>query len=86
LPILRQKSDTYDSTIKLKNNKIDSIISMYVSIKYSITKGKVSSPKLNETKTFETNLNDLAKHKDDISKLNAKFLDSGDITKAYIVK
>jgi hypothetical protein len=59
---------------------------MYVSINYSITKGKVSSPKLNETKTFETNLNDLAKHKDDISKLNAKFLDSGDITKAYIIK
>jgi len=41
-------------------------------ITYSIAKGKLSFPKLNETKTFETNLNELIKRKDFIRNLNEK--------------
>jgi len=41
-------------------------------ISYSIAKGKLSFPKLRETKTFETNLNELVRRKGVISSLNKK--------------
>ncbi|MCF8336665.1 MAG: hypothetical protein K9I74_01655 [Bacteroidales bacterium] len=40
---------------------------------YSIAKGKLSFPKLNDTKTFETKLSDLVKRKEYIRNLNEKF-------------
>lgn len=43
-----------------------------VLITYSISKGKLSFPKLKETRTFETKLNELVKRKDFISNLNEK--------------
>jgi len=43
-----------------------------VLITYSIAKGKLSLPKINNTKTFETNLNDLAEKKEYISKMNER--------------
>ncbi|MEP2024921.1 MAG: hypothetical protein ABJH98_05965 [Reichenbachiella sp.] len=41
-------------------------------ITYSIAKGKLSFPKLTDTKTFETSMNDLVKRKAYISSLNEK--------------
>ncbi len=43
-----------------------------VLIKYSIAKGKLSFPKLKETKTFETTINELVKRKYFIRNLNEK--------------
>lgn len=39
-------------------------------LSYSLAKNKLSFPKLNDSKTFETKLNDLAQRKDYISRLN----------------
>lgn len=41
-------------------------------ITYSIAKGKLSFPKLSNTKTFEASLNELIKRKDYIRELNEK--------------
>lgn len=43
-----------------------------VLITYSISKGQLSFPKLKETRTFETKLNELVKRKELISNLNEK--------------
>jgi hypothetical protein len=60
----------------VKTNYIQKLILIYnyfnVLITYSIAKGKLSFPKLKETRTFETTLNELVNRKDFIRDLNEK--------------
>lgn len=60
----------------IKTDYIQKLILIYnyfnVLITYSIAKGKLSFPKLNETKTFETKLHELVERKDSIRNLNEK--------------
>jgi hypothetical protein len=60
----------------VKTNYIQKLILIYnyfnVLITYSIAKGELSFPKLKETRTFETKLNELVKRKDFIRDLNEK--------------
>jgi hypothetical protein len=60
----------------IKTDYIQKFILIYnyfnVLITYSIGKGKLSFPKLKETKTFETNLNELNERKDFIRNLNER--------------
>ena len=60
----------------IKTDYIQRLLLIYnyfnILITYSIAKGKLSFPKLKETKTFETTLNELVDRKDFISSLNDK--------------
>ena len=60
----------------IKTDFIQKLILIYnyfnILISYSIAKGKLSFPKLKETKTFETKLNELIERKDFIRNLNEK--------------
>jgi len=60
----------------IKTDYIQKLILIYnyfnVLITYSIAKGKLSFPKLKETKTFETKLYELVERKDSIRNLNEK--------------
>jgi len=60
----------------IKTDYIQKLILIYnffnVLITYSIAKGKLSFPKLKETKTFETKLNELVDRKVFIRNLNEK--------------
>ena len=57
------KSDSLQIVILLLNY-------FNILLSYSLAKNKLSFPKLNDSKTFETKLNDLAQRKDYISRLN----------------
>ncbi|MEQ8303899.1 MAG: hypothetical protein RIB47_10945 [Cyclobacteriaceae bacterium] len=60
----------------VKTDYLQKIILVYnyfnILLSYSIAKGKLSFPKLKETKTFEIKLNDLVERKDFIWNLNEK--------------
>ncbi|MBL4708229.1 MAG: hypothetical protein JKY48_07310 [Flavobacteriales bacterium] len=60
----------------IKTNYLQKMILIYnyfnILISYSIAKAKLSFPKLNETKTFETSLNELVERKEYIRNLNEK--------------
>lgn len=62
----------------VKTDYVQKLILIYnyfnVLMTYSIAKGKLSFPKLKETKTFEAKLNELIKRKDFIRNLNEKFI------------